>query len=341
MSSPPRILVARSDKLGDFMLTWPALATLRRAMPEARIDLLVSAPVSEIALACPYSDGVIVDRGQALTALAREIRQNRYDSAVALFSTGRVAAALLAGGVDYRLAPATKLAQLLFNHRLVQRRSRSEQPEHAYNTDLVYRFLADHGADCPEVVQGPYLQFDGAELDRVAHELRRHYRIPPDALLVIVHPGSGGSANNLSTTQYAALANRLACDETIFLLITAGPGERRQAEAVAEGVDAHPVAVHESRDGLMAFAKVLALADVFISGSTGPLHIAGALDVSTAAFYPRRQSSTALRWQTTNRPGRRLAFSPPRDAPETDMGTVDIDAAAAAINKAFLDVRPR
>ena len=37
--------------------------------------------------------------------------------------------------IPHRLAPATKLAQVLYNHRLVQRRSRSQKPEYEYNLD--------------------------------------------------------------------------------------------------------------------------------------------------------------------------------------------------------------
>jgi len=87
---------------------------------------------------------------------------------------------------------------------------------------------------------------------------------------------------------------------------------------------------------LRRFAQHIQFADLFISGSTGPLHIAGALDRPTAAFYTRRRSATSLRWQTLNRPERRLAFSPPDTAAEEDMSAVDVTAAAAAISERFL-----
>ena len=76
--------------------------------------------------------------------------------------------------------------------------------------------------------------------------------------------------------------------------------------------------------------------DLFISGSTGPLHVAGALDVPTAAFYPRRRSATPLRWQTLNSPQRRLAFTPEVTAGESDMSGVKLEAAAQAISEQFL-----
>jgi ADP-heptose:LPS heptosyltransferase len=98
--------------------------------------------------------------------------------------------------------------------------------------------------------------------------------------------------------------------------------------------------LHSTR-GLAAFARRIAMADLFIAGSTGPLHIAGALDVPTAAFYTRRRSATALRWQTLNSPGRRLAFSPPPDAGQEDMGAVDVAAAAGRISQVFLGAGPQ
>jgi ADP-heptose:LPS heptosyltransferase len=76
--------------------------------------------------------------------------------------------------------------------------------------------------------------------------------------------------------------------------------------------------------------------DLFISGSTGPLHVAGALDVPTAAFYPRRRSATPLRWQTLNSPQRRLAFTPPDMAAESAMDAIDVENAAAVIGRQFL-----
>jgi len=97
-----------------------------------------------------------------------------------------------------------------------------------------------------------------------------------------------------------------------------------------------PYTVFVSKQGLVDFARHLAFADLFVSGSTGPLHLAAALDRPTAAFYPRRRSSTALRWQTVNAEERRLAFMPPETAEESDMGSIDVNAAAELIAEKLL-----
>jgi ADP-heptose:LPS heptosyltransferase len=89
-----------------------------------------------------------------------------------------------------------------------------------------------------------------------------------------------------------------------------------------------PVAVCPGHD-LNDFVLDVAAADAFMAGSTGPLHVAGALDVPTIGFYPRRRSATSLRWQTLNSPKRRMAVSPTSSMvnPERFDG-LDIDEVA-------------
>jgi ADP-heptose:LPS heptosyltransferase len=48
--------------------------------------------------------------------------------------------------------------------------------------------------------------------------------------------------------------------------------------------------------------------DLFIAGSTGPLHVAGSLNKKTVAFYPSKKSSTSLRWRTINDECNKLAY---------------------------------
>lgn len=159
--------------------------------------------------------------------------------------------------------------------------------------------------------------------------------IPADHLLVFIHPGTGGSAKNLSTQQFSHLANYLQSTQPISMIISYGPGEEQAAKTVYADIS-HDKVLYESKQGLESFSQHLAFADLFISGSTGPLHIAGVLDKPTAAFYTRRRSATALRWQTLNSANKRLIFFPPKDGAAEDMSTIDIEQAAKEINRTFL-----
>jgi len=339
LSPPANLLVVRNDKLGDFMLSWPALRVLKEQLPRVRLTVLVRAYTREAAEMCPWVDEVLLDPGADATRdegrrLLSELRARRFDAVVTLFSTGRIALLCWRAGIAYRLAPATKLAQFLYNRRVVQRRSRSAQPEWAYNLDLALILLADLGHPAPPLPAAPFLRFAPEESAALRAAFCAAHGLDPAARLLFVHPGSGGSAVNLDIDQYAALLHKLRSPAPLAFVVTAGPGEAERARELCQRLDGSATLL--APGGIRDFSRHIAFADLWISGSTGPLHIAGALDVPTAAFYPRRQSATALRWQTLNRAERRAAFSPPESAGETDMGAIDLDAAAAEISARFL-----
>ncbi len=340
-----RLLVVRNDKLGDFMLAWSAFALLKQRWPQLHLVALVPSYTAAMAELCPWIDELLLDEGEGAVALARKMRGHNFDAMLTLFSTTRVAMAGWLARIPYRLAPATKLAQLLYNHRLVQRRSRSEKPEYAYNLDLAKFLLADVLGDeystgslqdndhLPASIPRPLLNLE-RESSTWREQLCEKLQLPTEARLIFIHPGSGGSANNLTAAQYIQLANLLECNACAFV-VTAGPGEEPAAQSVVDGISAR-AALYTSTEGLSGFVQALQCADLFISNSTGPLHIAAALNRPTAAFYPRHRSATPLRWQTLNAPERRLAFVPPAEALAEDVSAIDIKAAAKSINQRFL-----
>ena len=336
-----KILVIRNDKLGDFMLSFPAFGLLKRSLPDSRIFALVPPYTQDMAEACHSIDEVLIDEWQnerpvSNLELLKLFKYHQFDAIISLYSTTRIGFCAFAARIPYRLAPATKLAQLFYNHRLTQRRSRSEKPEHAYNTDLIAHFCQDNQIEIARPSRPPYLQFEPTLIRQLRSRFCSHHNISPDKKLIFVHPGSGGSARNLTNEQYAKLARQLVSTEGHTIVISSGPGEYKNAHLLAALLSDIPNIVYESRDGLRQFAEHIQFADLFIGGSTGPVHIAGALDTPTAAFYPRRRSATALRWQTLNSPERRLAFSPPESAEAEDMTSINLDEVARMINEHFL-----
>lgn len=334
-----RILVVRNDKLGDFMLAWPAFRLLKEALPDAEICALVPEYTRPMAERCPWVDRVLIDPGSGsgpLLKLAGRLRRERFDAVLTLFSTTRIALACRLARIPYRLAPATKVAQLFYNRRIRQRRSRSEKPEYRYNLDLAAQLLADHGIEAAGEPSPPYLEFPADEVKAIGESLRGALGLSPLGALVFVHPGSGGSAGNLTLGQYAKLCTELRSASGHAIVVTAGPGEEEAAGELAASLGKLPHMVLPRTASLVDFARHLQAADLFISGSTGPLHIAGALNRRTAAFYPGHRSATPLRWQTLNEEGKRLAFRPPEEGDSTDVSRIDIDEAAAEISRRFL-----
>ncbi|MGD9385336.1 MAG: lipopolysaccharide heptosyltransferase family protein, partial [Thioalkalispiraceae bacterium] len=95
MQKPRKILVVRNDKLGDFMLSYPAFALLRDNLPDTEIHALVQGYTQPMAELCKSIDKVIIDPGKdaglrGIRQLSRELKAASYAAVITLFSTTHV-----------------------------------------------------------------------------------------------------------------------------------------------------------------------------------------------------------------------------------------------------------
>lgn len=332
-----KILVIRNDKIGDFMVCFPAFAMLKQSLPNTEITALVPRYTAPLAELCPSIDKVIIDSADkadphAFQQVLQAIKTEKFDAVISFVSDWYNAKLTWRSGIKYRLAPATKLFQFLYNHRLTQRRSKSAKAESEYNLDLARAFLEKQGAQAIEPTP-PYLQFSAPQIAAQKEKLAKQLAISTACKWVFVHSSTGGSATSLSLEQYAELLNRLTEQFDCQVILTAGKGEEERAQQLAEKLT-QKAAVYAKNDGLQDFACSIACTDLFIAGSTGPLHIAGALNVPTIGFYPSRLSAQPQRWRPINAEGKHLAFMPPlaKDrASQMNLGLISIEKALKEI----------
>lgn len=308
-----KVLVCRNDKLGDFMLAWPALAMLKSSLDQSdEVFALVSPMNEESAQNCPWLDGVIVDDPVQSKTISH-IKAQRFNSVIALFSNWHVALLLKKSGIKERIAPATKLAQILYTDKLVQRRSKSLKPEYEYNCDLVKYFLKKHGLAI-KAVSPPFWPIPSAP--------RKNEKT------IFFHPGHGGSSAKIHLRDYAKLFKLLSNDFEFKVLISYGPSENDLAQNALRilcdvSVNAEIMPLQQS---MFDYANMIKQGDVFISCATGTLHVAANLNIPTIAFYPVKKSSTSLRWRTTNDPKNALYFDCDYgDDKDNEFLRIDID----------------
>ncbi|MEN8147283.1 MAG: glycosyltransferase family 9 protein, partial [Campylobacterota bacterium] len=263
------ILVVRTDKLGDFVTALPTLFVLKQHNPDHKIIACVASLNRQLALACPFIDEVIVDDGGSLWGLVSKLREAEIDVSITLFSNTRVAMAQFLAGIALRIAPATKLAQVFYNRRVQQRRSRVEMAEFEYNLQLAKTLFSDIDLSFAK----PLCRFSEDEITAAYRKFCDRYAI--DRAVVAFHPGFGGSSDaNWTLEEYIELVKIASDDPSVQAVMTFGPGEddlyARSVE-LCEGMD---VIFYKSQEGIVEFTKLLASFKLFVSTSTGTYHLA-------------------------------------------------------------------
>lgn len=309
-----RVLVVRNDRIGDLVLTTPVISTIRANYKDAFIAILVSKYAEDIVKYNQEVNSVISDEsGSArrgiknFLSLFKKIRQEKFDCAIILFPTFRICLLLLLAGIKRRISHGSKWFVFLFcNEILLQHRSGVEKHEADYNLEL-----AKVLKDVKVLVKKTSVSVTSDSIARVK-KLLVEKGISKD--FIIIHCGSGGSARNWSPQNYARLADMII-DKLKIRTVFSGRGNDLTIinEVIKSMKNSSPDIF--SPDNVQELIALISLARCFIGPSTGPLHIANALNIPVVGFYSPVKVQSKKRWGPYNNTGKTLVFSPDVECP--------------------------
>ena len=262
-----RLLVVRTDRLGDMALTTVALQDLRQHFRKAKITVL--APPAPLALLESHPS---VDRRVELTdaGLPDEL-VGRFDLAIDFTPADPLRGALLVARTRAPLRAGFRGGgrEVFFNIRAPHSNRRRHLIDR--NRDLL------EALGVPPFARFPKLVVTAEEAERARSRLAALGAAAPR---VTVHPGGHYPSQRWSPECYADLVTLLTGHSAAACIVLSGPGEEPEVHRICastpDALSTGPLTVRE----LMA---VLAVCDLFVGNNSGPLHIAGALGVPTVS----------------------------------------------------------
>lgn len=286
-----RILLLRTDRIGDVVLTLPVADAVRRQWPEARISFLVREYTKELVMGHPSVDTVILadrdGRPRPSDELLAEVRSLEFDTAVHVFPRAPQAWLTYRAGIPVRVGTAYRWYSFLFNRRTKDHRRSGGRHEAEFNVRLLQPLGVEvAGPIRPRLFPG---DADAAAADRVRRELGLSAVDRP----AILHPGSGGSSRDWPAERFGALAAILARNGPV--VVTGSDRERSLVDSVVAHSGGAAVAC-AGRLTLLQLAAFVQRGSVFVANSTGPLHIAAAVGTPVVGFYPPIAAASVARW---------------------------------------------
>ncbi|MFN8179450.1 MAG: lipopolysaccharide heptosyltransferase II [bacterium] len=289
-----RIAFRAPNWLGDAVLATVVPPALRRAHPEASLDVLAPAQVADV-----YAGRPDVDRVVAF-APGREVdayRSGGYDRALL---------APVSFGSAWRAARASRAKRFGFATSGRGWLLAAALPKHEWRRDRHqvenYRALASllgepRETDAPQVVvAAPWRE----EAERLwSGRARPRVALQPGATY--------GPAKRWSASRFAEVARSLAA-RGCAVAVVGGAGD---AEAVRAVRDAAPVLDLGGRTSVGVLAAVLQSCDLVVTNDTGPMHLAAAVGTPTVAIFGSTSPAWTRPWGEGHRVARRaVACSP-------------------------------
>jgi ADP-heptose:LPS heptosyltransferase len=303
-----RILLIRLRLVGDVVFTTPAINALAAHLPGARLTYLVERGAAPVVRHHPDLEDVWeIDRPHGVrrlaldAALAWRVRRARFDAVIDFHGGPRAGWLAWASRAPVRVGYTIKGRAWLYT--LAVHRPAGLAPRHSVENqwDLVRAWLPDLGAPDPDrhrVVMHADPAADAAIDRRLAAAA-----LGAEATTIVVHVSAGNPFRRWPQEHFATMLHAVSeADPTRRIILTSGPSEADAAGRVAQMVRArlgrreHQV-VPFGETTLPELRALIARAQVFVGGDSGPLHVAATTDTPVVALFGPTLAARSAPWR--------------------------------------------
>jgi heptosyltransferase-3 len=265
-ASRGKILVIRGGAIGDFILTLPAIAALRKNFPEAFLEVLGYPHIAQLALA-----GGLVDRVESIGARAL----------AGFFARGGELAEEL---VDYFSEFDLIISYLYDPDQIFSTNvSRCTQAQFITGPHRPKEGTAVHAAQLYLKPLERLAIFEADPIPRLrigndSDAATPLFRNGHDRVLAL-HPGSGGEHKNWPEAKWAELLQNLINETSFNFLLVGGEAEGERLQRLSAALPPARVRVAQSRP-LAELAQMLQQCAGFIGHDSGISHLAAAVGLA-------------------------------------------------------------
>ena len=293
MKEIKRIIISRTDKIGDLVLSIPSFFMIKKMYPYAEIIVLVRKYNYEIVKNLPYIDRVVKIDDYRRVELIEKIKYFKADIFIALYNDDFIMELAKASKVKVKIGPLSKIKSFfVYNKGVWQKRSKSIKNEAEYNLDLVKKANSKKYEEVFEINTKIYYE----EKHKLGVEkfLKENNIEKP---ILVINPFMGGSAKNITDEQYIELIKCILTKiKNITVVLTCHISEEERGQKILDDVSSKNLYLYANGGDLLNLAAMIDKADVYFGGSTGPTHIAGSLKKPIVALYPNKKTQSPTRW---------------------------------------------
>jgi heptosyltransferase III len=294
MIKPENLLIVRTDRIGDVILSLPLAEIVKKHYPACRITFLVKEYTKSLTEGNPFIDDVLVlaekDGKVSLKENISRLKKKSFDSAIIVYPTFITSLIIFLSGIKKRIGTGYRWYSALFNYKVFEHRKNALKHELEYNVNLLKYFGIEENVSPSTVSFNLNIGKEAYQRVRMILKVKEINLKKP---VIMIHPGSGGSAVDLPVPKFKELIDSLHSHLNAEIIITGSKSEMELCHTL------HVPGKTKNLSGLFDLTELIALinySDIFIANSTGPLHIAAALGKYVIGFYPKIAQCSPKRW---------------------------------------------
>ena len=281
-----RLVISRTDNLGDVILTLPLAGYLKSIMPDLRITFIGKKYTQPVISRCVFVDQFL-DREEIIKN-PHQLAMVRADTIIFVYPDKELARIAKQVHIRRRVSTAHRWYNWLYcNHLVDFSRLHSNLHESQLNFKLLKPFKLDRDFSVNELI--PFYGFRDSEFDFSS-------LISNDRFNLIIHPKSKGHGREWGLENYFQLIKQLPQEEFSVFITGLKEEEDLIKKEMPQLLAIPGVTNMMGKFSLQELSSFVNQADGLVASGTGVLHLASALGKYTIGLFPPIKPIHPGRW---------------------------------------------
>lgn len=278
-----RILIFNVNWVGDVLFSTAVIRNVRRNFPHAYIACVIPSRCYPVLKDNPHLDEVIVfdekDRHRGVLdklKFIRVLRSKKFDTVYLLHRSFSRALICRMAGIKNRVGYRAKKRSFLLTKAI-----KAPDPSSLHRIDYYMNVIEQAGLRVEDRFTEFY--FSAAE-EKYAADFLEKEGVKEEELLIGINPGGNWGPKRWPLDYWQELAEALSSGIGSRVVITGAQADMHSALRIKDAMRAKPVIACGALN-LKQFAALCRRLDLFISGDTGPMHIANSVGTRVIALF--------------------------------------------------------
>jgi len=276
-----KILLIRLRRIGDIIMTTPAVTALKKAMPESQITYVVEEPYRCLVEGHPSVDRVIAlgkkSKLPEFLRLLRTLRKEPYDVVLDFHGGPRAWWIALAAKANFKVGYEIKYRGFVYDVAIP--RGVKNGFVHSVENHLNLVRALGVRVDPPPLSLPPAQEAEIRKVDRLFAENGLEGN-----KLVILHISAGNQFRDWGVDNWAGLVDRLAQEPSVRVVLVGGEPDHAAEQGILSLSSSHPVSFVGTLN-LLELKEMMARSSLFVGPDSGPMHIAAATGTPIVALF--------------------------------------------------------
>ena len=278
-----KIVVRIPNWIGDAMLSFPSLKSLRNNFPQAQIWLAAREWIQGLLTPLDFIHDTVslpeLNNLKNIMETAKKIKENNFDLGLLLTNSFSSAFLFYLAKIPQRWGYAQDFRNMLLTKGVVPK---SQDGSSCHQIKYYLNLISSLGlrASAPELsfpLSQEEINWAKQKLASLGYESTKS--------LAIISPGASyGPAKRWPGSNFASLASMLQEREKTEILIIGSSEEKELAESIISSMKKPPINM-SGKTTLRQVAALIHQSHLFITNDSGPMHIANALRVPVIAIF--------------------------------------------------------